>query len=233
MLIWISKMVPLLDSCHFLKLLVGEQMQTNGTGTLTWEPAGATAFDDIGDPDAATTIAFDDTETVLLQTASDGESWLTLSGTDTDLAADTTFLLITTADNDDVNYIPFEIQDDSGGTPDTLFRIDSTGKISIGIIDGELIADDTIDDDSIDFADVTGADLTLTDSGAITASGLITANANLDIKNGASAGLLSLFEASCRGTNANQWYRHFNLGTGWRYCLRRHRGSGCRHDYCL
>ena len=180
---------------------VGEQLQTNGTGTLTWEPAGATAFDDIGDPDAATTIAFDDTETVLLQTASDGESWLTLSGTDTDLAADTTFLLITTADNDDVNYIPFEIQDDSGGTPDTLFRIDSTGKISIGIIDGELIADDTIDDDSIDFADVTGADLTLTDSGAITASGLITANANLDIKNGASAGLLSLFEASGSGTN--------------------------------
>jgi hypothetical protein len=69
------------------------------------------------------------------------------------------------------------------------------------LIDGEQIAADTIDDDSIDFADVTGADLTLTDCGAITASGLITANANIDIKNGASAGILSIYEASGSGTN--------------------------------
>jgi hypothetical protein len=45
------------------------------------------------------------------------------------------------------------------------------------LIDGEVIANDTIDDDSIDFADVTGADLTLTDCGAIAASGDVDANA--------------------------------------------------------
>jgi hypothetical protein len=42
-------------------------------------------------------------------------------------------------------------------------------------IDGEVIADNTIDDDSIDFADVTGVDITLTDCGAITSTGIITA----------------------------------------------------------
>ena len=47
------------------------------------------------------------------------------------------------------------------------------------LMDGEKIAADTIDDDSIDFADITGADFTLTDCGAITASGLITANAGI------------------------------------------------------
>jgi hypothetical protein len=62
-------------------------------------------------------------------------------------------------------------------------------------LDGENIQDDTIDDDSIDFSDVTGADLTLTDAGAITASGLVTATANLNISNGtASSGVLRIFE---------------------------------------
>jgi hypothetical protein len=69
-------------------------------------------------------------------------------------------------------------------------------------IDGEQIANDTIDDDSIDFSDVTGADLTLTDATTITASGKITANANLDVANGAtSSGVLTIFEDSTDGTN--------------------------------
>ena len=69
-------------------------------------------------------------------------------------------------------------------------------------LNGENIQDDTIDDDSIDFADVTGIDLTLTDSGAITASGLITANANLSVANGATtAGVLTLLEDTDAGAN--------------------------------
>lgn len=71
-----------------------------------------------------------------------------------------------------------------------------------GNIDGEVIADDTIDDDSIDFSDVTGADLTLTDAGAITASGLITGNAGLKAANGAtSAGFVDIFEDTDDGSN--------------------------------
>ena len=69
-------------------------------------------------------------------------------------------------------------------------------------IDGEQIANDTIDDDSIDFADVTGIDITLTDAGAITASGLITGNANLNIANGAtSSGILKILEDTDDGSN--------------------------------
>ena len=70
------------------------------------------------------------------------------------------------------------------------------------LLDGEQIGADTIDDDSIDFADVTGADLTLTDAGAITASGKIIGNASLDVKNGATtSGVLAIFEDSDAGTN--------------------------------
>ncbi len=68
-------------------------------------------------------------------------------------------------------------------------------------IDGENIVDDTIDDDSIDWLDVTAADITMTDATTITASGKITANANVDVKNGSTtAGVLALFEDSDDGT---------------------------------
>lgn len=49
------------------------------------------------------------------------------------------------------------------------------------LLDGEMIGADTIDDDSIDFGDVTGLDLTLTDCGAITSTGTITATVGFDI----------------------------------------------------
>lgn len=48
-------------------------------------------------------------------------------------------------------------------------------------LNGENIQDDTIDDDSIDLGDLTGADLTLTDCGAITSTGTITATVGFDI----------------------------------------------------
>jgi len=44
-----------------------------------------------------------------------------------------------------------------------------------------MIGADTIDDDSIDFGDVTGVDITLTDCGAITSTGTITATVGFDI----------------------------------------------------
>ena len=51
-------------------------------------------------------------------------------------------------------------------------------------IDGEQIANSTIDDDSIDWTDVTAADITMTDAGAITASGLITGSAGVTVATG-------------------------------------------------
>ncbi|NJO00340.1 MAG: hypothetical protein HC880_00490 [Bacteroidia bacterium] len=106
------------------------------------------------------------------------------------------------------------IMDDETGTGALVFANTPTlvtpilGTISSGVgtaltaLNGENIQDDTIDDDSIDFADVTGADLTLTDATIITASGKITANASLDVKNGATtSGVLAIYEDSDAGTN--------------------------------
>lgn len=79
------------------------------------------------------------------------------------------------------------------GTGALVFAISPTlvtpilGTITSGVgtaltaLNGENIQNDTIDDDSIDFADVTGVDLTLTDCGAITSTGTITATVGFDI----------------------------------------------------
>lgn len=65
-------------------------------------------------------------------------------------------------------------------TTGTLLLTNGAGT-SLTALDGENIQDDTIDDDSIDFADVTGADITLTDAGAITSTGTITATVGFDM----------------------------------------------------
>ena len=142
-----------------------ECLTYEATGTqFQWETCGgATAFDDIGDPDAATTIAFDDTETVLLQTASDGENFLTIDLTDATLTGTTRGLVIQTADNDDANFVPFTILDDSGGTPDTLFNIGSSGLITTASVDSASLADDDWGDVSITSGVATVQDLTCTD----------------------------------------------------------------------
>jgi hypothetical protein len=84
----------------------------------------------------------------------------------------------------------------SADITDHTFVTDGTG-------DGEVVLpDDSIGDAEIAFDEVTGADLTLTDATTITASGKITANASLDVKNGATtSGVLAIFEDSDDGTN--------------------------------
>jgi hypothetical protein len=84
----------------------------------------------------------------------------------------------------------------SADITDHTFVTDSTGDAEI------VLPNDSIGDAEIAFDEVTGADLTLTDAGAITASGLITANANLDVKNGAAtSGVLTIYEDSTDGSN--------------------------------
>ena len=58
----------------------GQVLKTNGSAVLSWTAAGgATAFDDIGDPDAAGTVAFTTYAQTLTSTKTDGDM-LTISG---------------------------------------------------------------------------------------------------------------------------------------------------------
>lgn len=50
-----------------------------------------------------------------------------------DITSDVVGLLISVADDDDANYIPLEIRDDSGVANDLLFKIDYTGTVTTGI----------------------------------------------------------------------------------------------------
>jgi hypothetical protein len=94
--------------------------------------AGNTALDDIGDPDAATVIATDDTETITLNMASDGETAFTILLTDGTMAAETVGLLLTTNEISEANYIPLRIQDGAAGAPTTLFEIGGDGAVTTG-----------------------------------------------------------------------------------------------------
>lgn len=94
------------------------------------DSGGATAYDNIGDPTGAGEIVFADTETAKYSSASDGETFFTISLTAADLAADTEGLLISAVDDDDANYIPFEVRDDSASNNDLLFQINYLGEIS-------------------------------------------------------------------------------------------------------
>ncbi len=102
--------------------------------------------------------------------------------------------LIDTTGAADIDYGSADVTDHTFTTDDCTLTIDggitvSTGDtITLGAtawnssdnIDGEVIANDTIDDDSIDFTDVTGVDIDLTDAGAITSTGTITAAVGFD-----------------------------------------------------
>jgi hypothetical protein len=98
---------------------------------LDADSGGATAYDDIEDPDAATTITFADTEIITYSNASDGEVFFLLDNTDADLANDTTLLALQYTDNNDANMFFLKCIDDSGGTPDTHFSIGATGNTII------------------------------------------------------------------------------------------------------
>ena len=58
----------------------GQVLQTDGSGTLSWASGTATAWDDIGNPDADKTITFGDNEITTLSFADTNEDMLTVSG---------------------------------------------------------------------------------------------------------------------------------------------------------
>ncbi|MFC1630108.1 beta strand repeat-containing protein [Patescibacteria group bacterium] len=135
----------------------GFYMKTDSTG-------GNTAYNSIGDPTGVGLITFDDGETATYDGANDDEVFFTLSNSVVDLSADTTMLKITAVDNDDANYIPFGIFDDSDGTEDTLFLVDYTGAVTTGEWKGTEIADAYVPDNiTIDLATL-ATTLTITDN---------------------------------------------------------------------
>ncbi len=118
-----------------------EVLQTNGTGTLTWvaNAGGATAWDDIGDPDNSglTTITFDNAELSLLTGNNDAAaSFFTIQNTDADHTVGQLYLLHLDYSADDgdaeADFIKFE---DSGSIVMTIQQngvIDTDGAITSG-----------------------------------------------------------------------------------------------------
>ena len=97
------------------------------------DTGGATAYNSIGDPTGAGSIAFDDGETATYTGANEDEAFFNIILSKADLTVDTTALKINAVDDDDENYIPFSIHDDSGVADDLLFQIDYTGTVEAGI----------------------------------------------------------------------------------------------------
>ena len=136
-----SFMVPALDASTVYTLPPDdgddtEVLQTNGGGTLTWvsnAAGGAVAWDDITDPDLAATIDFVTyTQTIDIGVTDDGgpKSGLILDVTGLGAGTDDVIALeITTATDDDEDYIPIAIYDDSGVANDLLFYINSYGDV--------------------------------------------------------------------------------------------------------
>ena len=102
----------------------GQVLSTNGTGTLSWAASGsATAWDDIGDPDADTTIALGAHETDFTSTIdAAGEAVLTITDTDADQANDTNLIDLKFNDGDDAQAVYLSLIGDADGTPEIDYQ---------------------------------------------------------------------------------------------------------------
>jgi hypothetical protein len=92
------------------------------------DTGGATAYDDIGDPDAASTIDFDDDERVTWTVAEDSAaSFFTINDSDAALAANTYLLhLLYSVDDDEANADYFKCEDAGG----VVFSIQQDGDVT-------------------------------------------------------------------------------------------------------
>lgn len=109
----------------------GEQLQTDGSGNLTWEAAGAggsTAWSSIGDAAADGSIDFVATEQDIIgQLDSAGKSMLTLTNQDADRANSTTILSLHDYDIDDAQGIFLDMVADQDSTPTSIFKFAQDG----------------------------------------------------------------------------------------------------------
>lgn len=98
------------------------EWQTCGAG-------GATAYDDIGDPDDNTFIDFTNNTNTWSSDISAGDFFSISNGVG-DLTADTTLVTLGFRDNGDVNGIFLDLVDDLSGTPNSVFSIGADGVVS-------------------------------------------------------------------------------------------------------
>ena len=95
-------------------------------------PAGgsATAWDDIGNPDADDTIALAGYEVGLSSTLDEADHVaFKIDHTDADVTNDTTLFQIQSVDNDDTSITYMKVIDDSGGNADELIALKPHGRI--------------------------------------------------------------------------------------------------------
>jgi len=110
----------------------GQQLTTDGNGVLTWANAQtATALDDIGDPDADTSISVAGYETTITSTLNEAShSVLIITDTTADLTADVTLLKLTYTDDGDANGTFIECLDNLGA--DSKFKVGANGDVFLG-----------------------------------------------------------------------------------------------------
>lgn len=113
----------------------GQVLKWNTGGTITWEDdtqssGSATAWDDIGDPDADATIAFGGFQETISSTLDSGIV-LEITDTDADAAADTTLLKLSHNDGADANVIYLSMIGDKDGSPTTDYIFSQSGFTSL------------------------------------------------------------------------------------------------------
>ena len=162
-------------------------MWDDDPGELVWGSGGATAWDDIGNPDNDKTIALGGYETTFTTSLDEAShAVMKISHTDSDVTNLTYLLAIGTAANDDTELYPFRIYDDSGGTPDIIFEVFSN-IVNIGRDDniaylrihdaGTILMYDDSDDFGVQIGPVTNGTETLPISGTLNPT-TITENGN-------------------------------------------------------
>lgn len=90
--------------------------------------AGATAYDDVGDPDANSSIAFAGFTNIWTSTLDNGIVF-EITNTDADAAADTILLKLSHDDGADANVIFLQLIGDKDGTPATAFQVSETAAL--------------------------------------------------------------------------------------------------------
>ena len=109
----------------------GQVLKTNGSKVLSWTAAGgATAWDDIGDPDAAGTIAFAGFQQIITSTLNLAGAVLTLTNTTADVTADVSFIDFKYTDDGDANGFFMRGYDNAGG--DLKWSIGADGAVVFG-----------------------------------------------------------------------------------------------------
>jgi hypothetical protein len=150
----------------------------DNAGTVTnLITAGATAWDDVGDPDANTSITMAGYTTTWTSTLDNG-TMFKIDNTDADLAADTILLALEFTDDGDANGIFLRCTDANGTT---VFNIGADGATTItGTAEGTnaLV--------------ITGGDITITDGDVVLSSGDINVTGNLTVSGTTSLGTITM-----------------------------------------